>query len=131
MAKKSKLETRLRIKLVRSNSPTVLITVLPTKNSFGHRKMTLLPNGRQYGTLAKHQPIACWFNKFSPGRGGPCVALYPGTTSRTALHEIVHESIHHALQWLGDPLAPDGSEENYDSFDNLFGDYRAYRKAGF
>jgi hypothetical protein len=73
--------------------------------------------------VASHLSICCFFNE-------PCVSLYAvpkiknapyhRVTVASMVRVLVHESIHHALEWMdGDPL----DKENNDisvSFDEVF-----------
>ena len=71
--------------------------------------------------LGEHCSISCWF------KSEPCVTLYGIPMSnyldrrifpKSIVKILVHESIHHALEWLdGDPLSASDASV---AFDNLF-----------
>ena len=121
------------------SSPPLLITIKPEKEDFGVRKLKTIKKGklkgRQYGAIAKHQPLTCYFNWAWGGKQfEPCVAIYLDGISRwtQVIHVINHETVHHVLQWIQpNPLAASGSEDNYDGLDNLFSDYTKGRRFGF
>ena len=47
------------------------------------------------GCLAAHEDFLCWDDE-------PCVVICKGCNSSNIVSILVHESIHHALLWLGD-----------------------------
>ncbi len=58
------------------------------------------------GCLAVHEDFLCREEE-------PCVVMCKGCNSRNIVAVLVHESIHHALQWLGDEFLED------DTFDKI------------
>ena len=79
--------------------------------------------------LARHNGVSCWSSLAFPDKPDPCVTLFGFPMCQRSHHRLqiktlvmilVHESIHHTLEWLdGDPLDTESNKLS-SSFDVMF-----------
>lgn len=87
-------------------SPAVLCTLQREAQKRAHEEIHERILGSLAGCLAVHEDFLCWEEE-------PCVVICRGCNSRNIVSVLVHESIHHALQWLGYEFLVD------DTFDRI------------
>lgn len=98
-------ESVLRISLLPESRP-VLCTLQREAQKRAHEEIHERILASLSGCFAVHEEFLCQEEE-------PCVVICRGCNSENIIPVLVHESIHHALLWLGDEFLED------DTFDKI------------